>query len=354
MRVKILVTGGAGFIGSAVVRHLVARNDDVLALDKLTYAGNRESLRAVENSPGFHFVLADIADRAAVDRAFASFQPDAVMHLAAESHVDRSIDEPAVFVQSNIVGTFVILEATRVYWRGLPITQKKTFRFLHVSTDEVFGGLGPEGKFSETAPYDPHSPYSASKAAADHLVRAWHNTYGLPVLLTNSSNNYGPFQFPEKLIPLAILNALEQRPLSIYGPGDQVRDWLHVEDHVRALMLVLAQGTPGRTYNISGNAERTNLQVVHLICDFLGELRPVAGALRSYRDLIKFVADRPGHDQRYALDASRIRSELGWRPEEKFETRLRKTVRWYLDNAWWWQPICAKKYAGERLGAPTI
>lgn len=350
---KVLVTGGAGFIGSAVVRHLVARNDDVRVLDKLTYAGGRESLRAVEHSASFHFVQADIADRAAVDFAFASFLPDAVMHLAAESHVDRSIDEPSVFIQSNIVGTFVMLEAARAYWHALPVARRDHFRFLHVSTDEVFGGLGTDGKNSEASPYDPHSPYSASKAAADHLVRAWHHTYGLPVLLTNTSNNYGPFQFPEKLIPLAILNALECKPISIYGRGDQVRDWLHAEDHVRALMLVLAQGTPGRTYNISGNSECTNLQVVHLLCDILGELRPIAGALRSYRDLVKFVADRPGHDQRYALDATRIRSELGWLPEENFEAGLRKTVCWYLENEWWWGPIREKKYAGERLGAPT-
>jgi dTDP-glucose 4,6-dehydratase len=346
---KLLITGGAGFIGSALVRHLVLEaGQTVLNIDKLTYAGNLESLRAVADRPEYQFVKADICDRAAMEAAFASFAPDAVIHLAAESHVDRSIDGPAAFIQTNVVGTCTLLEVARAYWAGLPAERRAAFRFLHVSTDEVYGSLGATGAFTETTPYDPRSPYSASKAGSDHLARAWHHTYGLPVLVTNCSNNYGPFHFPEKLIPLVILNALEEKPLPVYGKGDNVRDWLYVEDHARALALVAARGTPGRTYNIGGSNERTNLQVVQAVCDLLDELRPAAGGPR--RRLITFVTDRPGHDQRYAIDATRLRTELGWRAQENFESGLRRTVRWYLDNAWWWRPIREAKYQGQRLG----
>lgn len=365
---RMIVTGGAGFIGSALVRHLIRDSDcEVLNLDKLTYAGNLDSLREVAQNPRYRFVQADICDRPAVERVFAEFRPEAVMHLAAESHVDRSIDGPSAFIQTNIVGTATLLEVATAYWRTLPDAAKSAFRFQHISTDEVYGSLGPVGLFTERTPYDPRSPYSASKASSDHLVKAWHHTYGLPVLITNCSNNYGPYHFPEKLIPLVILNALDGQPLPIYGKGDNVRDWLYVEDHAKALRLVLEKGTPGETYNVGGNNERTNLQVVEAICRALDDLAPVAGirgqrsevgappiaALRSpisYHDLITFVADRPGHDQRYAIDATRLRTELGWVPEEEFDTGIRKTVRWYLDNAWWWQPIRARKYAGQRLG----
>lgn len=374
---RVVVTGGAGFIGSSVVRHLVQDSGyEVLNLDALTYAGNLASLRDVAASPRYRFVQADICDREAVRRVFEAFRPDAVMHLAAESHVDRSIDGPAAFIQTNVVGTATLLQAALAYWRGLPAAAQTAFRFQHISTDEVYGSLGPQGLFTERTPYDPRSPYSASKAASDHLVAAWHHTYGLPVLITNCSNNYGPYHFPEKLIPLVILNALEGQPLPIYGKGDNVRDWLYVEDHAKALRLVLERGRPGETYNVGGNNERTNLQVVETICDVLDALRPLSvhglpppqqlsasvrqdasspsSVLRppssSYRELITFVPDRPGHDQRYAIDATKLRTELGWRPEETFDTGIRKTVQWYLDNAWWWQPIREKKYAGQRLG----
>ena len=350
---KILVTGGAGFIGSALVRHILANtSDEVLNLDKLTYAGNLDSLRDVENSPRYRFVQGDICDRALADRLFAEFQPDRIMHLAAESHVDRSIEGAAVFVQTNVVGTFTLLEAARKYWVSLSAERKTDFRFHHISTDEVYGDLhGPEGLFTEETPYEPSSPYSASKAASDHFVRAWNRTYGLPVVVTNCSNNYGPYHFPEKLIPLVILNAIEGKPLPVYGKGDQIRDWLYVEDHARALYEVATRGQNGRTYNIGGHNEKRNLEVVETICAILETLRPEKPeGVRFYRDLITFVTDRPGHDLRYAIDASRIQKELGWTPAETFDTGLRKTVQWYLDNSWWWQRIRLGTYRGERLG----
>ena len=345
---RVIVTGGAGFIGSEVVRQFILDSDvEVLNLDGLTYAGNLSSLRNVESHPRYQFLRADICDRSAMARVFNDFSPDAVMHLAAESHVDRSIDGPSAFIQTNVVGTAILLDVATAYWRTLGGDAKSTFRFQHISTDEVYGSLGTDGLFTERTPYDPRSPYSASKAASDHLVRAWYHTYGLPVLLTNCSNNYGPYHFPEKLIPLVILNALDGRPLPIYGKGDNVRDWLYVGDHARALRLVARLGVPGETYNIGGNNERTNLQVVEAICSALDELAPRNS---PYRDLITFVPDRPGHDKRYAIDASKLRNALGWLPQESFDTGVRKTVQWYLDNAWWWQPIRDKKYAGERLG----
>jgi len=346
---NVLITGGAGFIGSALVRHLIGLGGHrVLNIDKLTYAGNLASLQAVSGNPAYRFLQADICDHAAMDGAFASFQPDVVFHLAAESHVDRSITGPSAFIQTNVVGTYTLLEAARAYWSALPQERRDAFRFLHVSTDEVFGSLGPSGFFTETTAYDPRSPYSASKAASDHLVRAWHHTYGLPVLVTNCSNNYGPYQFPEKLIPLLILNALEEKPLPVYGKGDNIRDWLHVEDHVRALTLVAARGVPGQTYAIGGNNERTNLQVAQTICDLLDELHPTAKGSR--RRLITFVTDRPGHDHRYAIDSSRLQRELGWQATETFETGMRRTIQWYPENQGWWQPIREQKYGGERLG----
>lgn len=349
--VKILVTGGAGFIGSAVVRHWLSQTGHcVLNVDKLTYAGNLASLRDVANLPGYRFVQADICDREAMTQVLSGFEPDAVMHLAAESHVDRSIDGPAAFIQTNIVGTYTLLEAARAWWSGLTAGRRAAFRFLHISTDEVYGSLGQTGFFTEQTPYDPRSPYSASKAASDHLVMAWHHTYGLPTLITNCSNNYGPFHFPEKLIPLIILNALDRKSLPIYGRGDNVRDWLYVDDHACALELVVTRGVPGQTYTVGGHNERTNLQVVQTICDVLDELHPPIAGLQTHRDLITFVPDRPGHDKRYAIDASKLQRELGWRPAESFESGIRKTVRWYLDNAWWWEPIRQRKYAGERLG----
>lgn len=411
-----MVTGGCGFIGSAVCRYLVKEKGvDVLNVDKLTYAGNPESLREIEGSPLYRFTRADICDRAAMAALFTEYRPDAVMHLAAESHVDRSIDGPAAFIQTNIVGTYTLLDCALEYWRSLQRSEVRAqrsevrgqrtevrgqrsedrwqkpdgatlisdlrplaseFRFHHISTDEVYGSLGREGRFTETTPYDPRSPYSASKAASDHLVKAWHHTYGLPMVITNCSNNYGPYHFPEKLIPLVILNALEGKPLPVYGQGANVRDWLHVEDHARALVLAVEQGQPGQTYNIGGGNERTNLEVVETICAILDELRPRTGRndecllmndgvspdqpatmnapttrkTPSYRELITFVADRPGHDLRYAIDASKIRNELGWQPSMDFDTGIRATVQWYLDHEWWWGPLRAQRYGGERLG----
>ncbi len=348
---RVLVTGGAGFIGSAVVRHLAGElGVDVLNVDKLTYAGNLESLRPVSNLPNYRFARADIVDRAAMDRLFAEFRPEGVMHLAAESHVDRSITGSKDFVETNIVGTFTLLEAARAHWSGLGTEDKAAFRFLHVSTDEVYGSLGAEGLFEETTPYDPSSPYSASKAASDHLAQAWMRTYGLPVVISNCSNNYGPFHFPEKLIPLVTLNALAGKPLPVYGKGDNIRDWLFVEDHARALWTILTIGRLGEKYNVGGRNERTNLDVVQTICDVLDELRPAA---RPRRELITFVTDRPGHDQRYAIDASKLESELGWRAREDFDSGIRRTVRWYLENDWWWQPLRQGVYGGERLGLGT-
>ncbi|MGG5819312.1 dTDP-glucose 4,6-dehydratase [Falsiroseomonas sp. HW251] len=347
---RVLVTGGAGFIGSALVRHLVLDlGTEVLVVDKLTYAGDRRSLRDCEGRPGFGFMQADITDLEAMQVAMEGFRPDAVAHLAAESHVDRSITGASAFVQANVVGSFAMLEAARGYWAGLAGAAKDEFRFLHVSTDEVYGSLGEDGLFTEATPYDPRSPYSATKAASDHLARAWFHTYGLPTVVTNCSNNYGPHHFPEKLIPLTILNALEGKPLPVYGDGRNIRDWLYVEDHARALATVLRGGVPGETYNIGGNSERRNIDVVHAICDALDRQAPGA---RSRRSLITFVADRPGHDRRYAIDATKIRNELGWTPAESFESGLGRTVAWYLENEWWWRPLRDQRYAGERLGLP--
>jgi len=345
---RVLVTGGAGFIGSAVVRHLAGEcGVEVLNVDKLTYAGNLESLRPVSNLRNYRFTQADIVDRDAMDDIFGAFRPDGVMHLAAESHVDRSITGSKDFIETNIVGTFTLLEAARAYWSGLDTEAKAGFRFLHVSTDEVYGSLGSDGLFEETTPYDPSSPYSASKAASDHLAQAWMRTYGLPVVISNCSNNYGPFHFPEKLIPLVTLNALAGVPLPVYGKGDNIRDWLFVEDHARALWTILTAGRPGEKYNVGGRNERTNLAVVETICDVLDELRPAA---RPRRDLITFVTDRPGHDHRYAIDASKLETELGWRAQEDFDSGIRRTVAWYLDNEWWWKPLREGVYGGERLG----
>ena len=346
---KVIVTGGAGFIGSALIRHLVGnRLAEVVNLDKLTYAGNLESLQSIDKSPLYHFEQADICDPAAVKRLFDDFQPDTIMHLAAESHVDRSIDDPLCFVKTNVLGTANLLQCALEYWRPLPDERKAAFRFQHISTDEVYGSLGATGFFKETTPYDPKSPYSASKASSDHLVRAWGHTFNLPVLISNCSNNYGPFHFPEKLIPLVILNALDGKQLPIYGKGENVRDWLYVEDHAKALWLINEKGVPGETYNIGGHNERTNLEVVNTICDILDDLRPKQQG--KYSDQIVFVTDRPGHDLRYAIDSDKLQKDLGWRPEENFDTGIRKTVQWYLDNAWWWKPIREKKYAGQRLG----
>lgn len=346
---KILVTGGAGFIGSALVRLAISRGHSVVNVDALTYAACLENLTTVAGNPNYVFERADIRDRAALDRIFARYEPEAVMHLAAESHVDRSIDGPRAFIETNVTGTFNLLEAVREYWlvQGKP----KSFRFHHVSTDEVYGALPPDPslKFNESTPYDPRSPYSASKASSDHLVRAWSQTYGLPVLVTNCSNNYGPYHFPEKLIPLVILNALHCRQLPIYGDGSNVRDWLFVEDHVAALLLVLEQGQVGRTYNIGGDNERSNLQLAQSICGILDRLRPRADGL-SYSSLIAFVADRPGHDARYAVDASRIKDELCWRPSVTLEEGLQLTVEWYLENEGWWRPLLSREGIGQRLG----
>ncbi|MBN8291141.1 dTDP-glucose 4,6-dehydratase [Rhodobacter sp. NTK016B] len=345
---KILVTGGAGFIGSAVVRQAIRDGHSVVNLDALTYAACLENVAGVSNAPGYAFEHADIRDRAALDRIFAAHEPDAVMHLAAESHVDRSIDGPGDFVETNITGTYNMLEAARAYWtrQGKP----ESFRFHHISTDEVFGSLpaDPSVKFTEDTPYDPRSPYSSSKAASDHLVRAWHETYGLPVVLTNCSNNYGPFHFPEKLIPVVILNALAGKPLPIYGDGSNIRDWLFVEDHADALLLVLEKGALGRSYNIGGENERTNLELVKTLCAILDAKKPKAQG--SYADQITYVTDRPGHDARYAIDPSRIREELGWRPSVTVEEGLERTVQWYLDNEAWWRPLQERHGVGERLG----
>lgn len=343
---KLMVTGGAGFIGSAVVRMAIARGHEVLNLDALTYAACLDNLVSAGEDARYSFSHTDIRNRAALDEAFAAFAPDAVMHLAAESHVDRSIDGPADFIETNVTGTFNLLEAARQFWTrtGRPLG----FRFHHISTDEVFGSLGPTGKFNEATAYDPRSPYAASKAASDHLVRAWGETYGLPVVLTNCSNNYGPYQFPEKLIPVAIINALSGKALPIYGNGDNVRDWLHVEDHADALLLVLERGKIGRSYNIGGENERTNLWVVERICAILDRLRPRQEG--SYSEQISFVADRPGHDRRYAIDPSRIREELGWRPSMTVEEGLEQTVAWYLANEGWWRPLLGRKGVGQRLG----
>ncbi len=350
---KILVTGGAGFIGSAVVRHIINNTQDsVINLDKLTYAGNLDSVSSVANSERYAFEQADICDRAALDRIFAQHQPDAVMHLAAESHVDRSIDSAGEFIQTNIVGTFTLLEAARAYYQTLPSERKAQFRFHHISTDEVYGDLhGTDDLFTETTPYAPSSPYSASKASSDHLVRAWRRTYGLPTIVTNCSNNYGCYHFPEKLIPHMILNALDGKPLPVYGDGKQIRDWLYVEDHARALYLVVTQGKIGETYNIGGFNEQQNIQVVRTICALLEELAPnKPQGIAHYADLITHVTDRAGHDVRYAIDASKIQRELGWTPQETFESGIRKTVQWYLDNKDWWQRVLDGSYQLERLG----
>jgi dTDP-glucose 4,6-dehydratase len=346
----ILITGSAGFIGSAVVRYLIKNTDQrLINVDKLTYAGNLESLESVAAHPRYVFAHADICDAAAMEQLFAQYRPHAVLHLAAESHVDRSIDSPAAFINTNIVGTYTLLEVALYYWRKLDKIAQAQFRFYHISTDEVFGSLGKRGLFREDSSYQPNSPYSASKAASDHLVRAWHHTYGLPVLITNCSNNYGPYQFPEKLIPLMVLNGIEGKPLPVYGKGDNVRDWLYVEDHVRALQIVLAKGQPGETYNIGGHNEKTNIEVVQLICQLLDELLPESPYV-PHRSLITSVVDRPGHDQRYAIDASKIGRELGWRPQETFHTGLRKTVQWYLDNRSWCRRAMDGRYCRERLG----
>ncbi|UOA34089.1 dTDP-glucose 4,6-dehydratase 2 (plasmid) [Sulfitobacter sp. DSM 110093] len=342
---KLLVTGGAGFIGSAVVRLALAQGHEVVNLDALTYAACLDNLTAVADLPGYRFEHADIRDEKALARIFSSHAPDAVLHLAAESHVDRSIDGPGAFIDTNVTGTYKLLQAARIFWEGRG--RPKSFRFHHVSTDEVYGSLGAEGLFTEETPYAPNSPYSASKAASDHLVRAWGETYGLPVLLTNCSNNYGMYHFPEKLIPVVILNALAGKPIPIYGAGENIRDWLYVEDHAEALLTVVTKGVVGRSYNIGGNAELSNIDLVHQICALLDELRP---AKNAYSELISFVADRPGHDARYAIDASRIQKELGWQPSVTLEEGLRRTVVWYLDNPDWWQALQARDGVGERLG----
>jgi dTDP-glucose 4,6-dehydratase len=350
MSKKFIVTGGAGFIGSAVVRKLIADTPHhVLVIDKLTYAGNMESLQPVGQSDRFSFHRVDVADVRRVQQLVETFEPDMIMHLAAESHVDRSIDAPGEFVQTNVVGTFTMLQAALAYWRQLHADRRATFRFHHISTDEVFGSLGPEGLFHETSPYQPNSPYSASKAASDHFVRAWHHTFGLPTLVTNCSNNYGPYHFPEKLIPLMIINALEGKSLPVYGRGENIRDWLYVEDHADALIRVAEHGRAGENYNIGGWNERTNIDVVKEICALIDELAPDSSIGPRHR-LISYVADRPGHDLRYAIDASKIERELGWRPAETFQSGLRKTVEWYLENQGWWQRVRSGVYRGERLG----
>jgi dTDP-glucose 4,6-dehydratase len=348
---RILVTGGAGFIGSAVCRHLIQEtNAEVVNVDKLTYAGNPNSLKMIDGDSRYRFVKADICDETGIAGLFAETVPDAVINLAAESHVDRSITGSRSFIDTNIIGTYTLLEAARRYWSGLSDEAKGSFRFLHVSTDEVYGSLGADGFFTESTPYDPSSPYSASKAASDHLAMAWHRTYDLPVIISNCSNNYGPYHFPEKLIPLMILNALEGRPLPVYGKGANVRDWLYVEDHARALYLILTKGRPGETYNVGGRNERTNLDVVQTICLILDEIRPEE---RPHHRLVSFVPDRPGHDHRYAIDATKLENELGWKAQETFASGIRKTVHWYLENEWWWEPLRKKVYGGERIGLLT-
>jgi len=347
---RILVTGGAGFIGSALIRHLIHDTEHLAVnYDKLTYAANPDAVAEAATSSRYVFEQGDIADAPRLREALERHRPDAVMNLAAETHVDRSIDGPAAFVETNLVGTQVLLEAVRAYWESLAPADRQAFRLHHISTDEVYGSLGADGAFSETTPYAPNSPYAASKAGADHLVRAWYKTYGLPAVVTNCSNNYGPWQFPEKLIPLVITKALSGEPLPVYGRGDNVRDWLHVDDHVRGLLLAVTQGRPGEHYNIGGGGERTNIEVVRTICALLDELRPRPDD-RPYADQIVFVADRPGHDKRYAVDSTKVRRELGWQPRESFESGLRGTVAWYLDNAVWWRGIRADRYSGERLG----
>lgn len=351
---KILVTGGAGFIGSAVIRHIINEtNDSVINIDKLTYAGNLESLFDISDSTRYSFEQIDICDRESLNRIFMAYRPDAVMHLAAESHVDRSIDSPSAFIETNIIGTYNLLEASRKYWSSLDDIKKPKFRFHHISTDEVYGDLaGTTDLFTETTSYEPSSPYSASKASSDHLVRAWQRTYGIPTIITNCSNNYGPYHFPEKLIPLVILNAVEGKPLPVYGNGMQIRDWLFVEDHARALYKVVTEGIVGETYNIGGHNEKANIDVVKIICSLLEELVPnKPEGIIQYQDLITYVTDRPGHDMRYAIDASKIADELGWKPEETFESGIRKTVEWYLKNSGWWKRVLDGSYSRERLGA---
>jgi dTDP-glucose 4,6-dehydratase len=347
---RMIVTGGAGFIGSALARMSVSQGHDVMVVDKLTYAGNRSSLRDLEGNNHFFFRHADICDDEAMSAAMAEFQPDAIFHLAAESHVDRSITGAGAFVETNIVGTFRLLQASRGYWEKLPADRRDAFRFLHVSTDEVYGSLGQHGLFHETTAYDPRSPYSASKAASDHLASAWHHTYGLPVLISNCSNNYGPYHLPEKLIPLVILNGLDGKTLPVYGDGSNIRDWLYVDDHARALIQIVEKGRPGETYNVGGRNERTNLTVVERICDLLDKHSPDGD---SRRRLITFVKDRPGHDHRYAIDATKLETELGWRAQENFESGIERTIRWYLDNDWWWRPLREAGHGVTRLGLPS-
>jgi dTDP-glucose 4,6-dehydratase len=358
---RILVTGGAGFIGSNLVRLLVSEGHQVLNVDKLTYAGNPHSLADLEGNSNHQLLVADLCDASAISNAVEQFRPNWIMHLAAESHVDRSIDGPGQFIQTNVVGTFNLLQAARASWQSLDTESKSQFRFLHVSTDEVYGSLGETGLFTEQTPYDPHSPYSASKAASDHLARAWHDTYGLPILVTNCSNNYGPYQFPEKLIPVVILKCLRRESIPVYGKGENIRDWLYVEDHCRALYTVISRGRIGQTYNIGGNNEKKNIDLVHLLCSLMDELHPLTSPLNhqpptinqqpsTYSQLITFVTDRPGHDLRYAIDASKIKHELGWEPKQDHSSGFRKTVQWYLDNQTWWQDILSGSYQLQRLG----
>ena len=353
---KYLITGGAGFIGSSLVRNLVSREDcNVLNIDKLTYAGNLDNLRLVESSNNYQFQQMDIANKQQLEKTIMEYQPDYIMHLAAESHVDRSIDDPSTFITTNIIGTFNLLEALRKYLGSIPESKAKKFKLHHISTDEVFGSLGAEGLFDEETKYEPSSPYSSSKASSDHLVRAWNKTYNLPIVITNCSNNYGPYQFPEKLIPLMIINAMNEKPLPIYGSGSQIRDWLYVDDHTDALLEVIAKGKIGETYNIGGKCEKTNLELVELICEILSEIiKKEKKEIKDFKELITFVDDRPGHDQRYAIDNTKITNELNWRPKESIETGLEKTISWYLDNKSWYQKIINNSYAGQRLGLKGV